>query len=217
MSYVIKIGKTDLTKELLSAEHAALAYNTLAYMGEEKRVDVEANGQMVSFDRNSLAVYDENAEKVELKIDPELFGSEEDNEAAKEAAFQKYKKEFLAEEGPEGWSEKMERKLQEPYSLCANASDNTRIWFAPEVWDFDKANDMYNLMHHGMADGLRMQVTRDPGYHDDGPEPIRFESVCLVNSDGDVLCENEMEDWAIRCPLTDADIADLDDGEALEV
>lgn len=196
MNYKITANGVDLTKELAS-DRMELAYSTVVWMAEHD-TKFQLNGEMTSLVRDQIQAVDGNGKPASFFLDPELFGTEEDNEKAKEEVFQKYKQEVIEEIGADFWVEDIERGMQEPYTVNGTALGKIPlpVHFAPVVWNMDKANDMYNLMHYGMADGLTVECERDGE-----KRTCRVDSAWIANTDSDVYEAEDDPEWVKGNPL----------------
>lgn len=237
MSYIVKVKETEsgeivpLSAPIEDKNRAMLIYNMAMYMGQNHNhfmvpdptddyPDPELiNRISVEMTKDNVMLVDDAGNRIEPVMDKEWFGTEEDNEAVKEEVFQKHKQKVIAKNGEEAWGEDIERQIQKPYTICSyDYEQHNRVWFAPETWDFDKANEMYNAIKYGMADRVEIMFTYEP-YGEDDYTIVDPDDVAVVNKYGDVLQEDKNENWAketvseeSEITLTDEDLKGL--GEA---
>lgn len=206
-AYQVYYRDTPLTTVIADKGRANLAYNMLSIMAEND-VLVDIKGDRVPMFTSDISIMDKNGGRVKPDLDPEWFGSPDDNDKAKEAALDKQIQEGL-ESGmlhPDLYSRKQEAFLQEQYSLCSSDGDGLRVWFAPKVWDIDKAGDMQNLMTYGIDPSIKLFAEHDGGFAE-----IRGH-IYIVNEDGDTLSDQLNKAWAHE--LTDQDDLDFADAVA---
>lgn len=212
--FTVYAGKIPLTTKIADSNRAATAYNMMMALAAGK-TDVTApmcsmDGKEISLTAEILRVEDENGTSFRPLIDKEWFGTEKENDAIKEEVFQKYKQEFIAEEGEEAWGEDVEREIQDQYQVVGYDEDNCSVRFMPLTWDLDKTQEMYNCLTYGMNPDVTISVCNN---FEDCVE-IDPTHLCVVNSDGDVLKEEADKNWARD--LVDEDAAFEDAVNALD-
>lgn len=190
-AYQVYYRDVPLTVLIADKGRADLAYNMLSVMAEND-VLVDIKGDIVPMFASDISIMDKNGREVEPDLDPEWFGAPGDNDKMKEAALDKQIQEGL-ESGmlhPDFYSREHEASMQEQYSLCSSDKDGLRVWFAPKVWDIDKAGEMQNLMTYGLDPSVKLFAE-----HNGGLAEIK-DHIYIVNEDGDVLSDQFDKAWA---------------------
>lgn len=166
-AYRIYYQDTPLTVPIADKGRADLAWNMLRAMAKNDHpVRAKIKGNNVTLFPDGLSIKDKNGNEVEPELDLEWFGSPDDNDKAREAALDKDIQEGLNNGmlHPDYYSREMEASLQEQYSVCSFDDDKCRLWFAPNVWDVDKAGEMQNFMTYGVDPQVKLYAWQGGKY-----------------------------------------------------
>lgn len=160
-----------------------------------------------------LSVIDADGESIQLPLDPEWYGTDEQKEQIREKVLDRNMaeiREMVAEKNPGEDIEPnrdLESDLMDRYSICSYDDDNISVRFAPGTWDFQKANEMYNLAQYGMDPSVSFSCM---SYGE--MTKVDMRGTALINTDGEVYQETDEPDWA-KEPM-DEDVITLDDDQA---
>lgn len=208
--YRICLHGTPLTVPIADPGRANLAYNMLRFMGNEG-AECTINGRRNRILPNNLSIMGMNGRASENEgLDPEWFGSIEDNARAKEAAldkqFEKWSKEGNFD--LDDYDRDYESDHQDKYSVGYMTQNGRLIHFAPATWDADKAADMQNLMAYGIEPHVSLFVE-----HNSKISRIKGNTYIVDDKNG-IHMDQYNKNWANEVVSDTADEMDFADAVA---
>ena len=177
---IVYHGNTALTNNIGDEKRAAMAYNVFRSMTNH---GVKLGDSGEALDADKLCLIDENGVSTVPELDKEWFGTEEDNDKAREAVLDSIIDE-MKQEGCEP-DRDFERDLMDEYTVTYRSRDVTTTYFVDSSWDLDKARDVYSIVTKDIAPGVSLAV------HNDFEEMDvdltgGLQNLNVVNMDGDV-------------------------------
>lgn len=189
--YQIYYSDTAISVPIADENRAALGYNLLSAIAENNTSFSIWPDTNQPFDKDQLRLMDADGHDVDVKPDPEWFGTEAENHQIREAVLDQYMEE-CASEGLD-LDRAFEAKLQDQYTICSD-DNGFRLRFAPYVWDLDKVQEMQNFLRYGLDSSVNLSIENKCGTR----KIISSDQTYIINRDGDVYCDRYNKNWAVE-------------------
>lgn len=201
----IYMDNVALTKDIQDEARLNMAYNVLYNMAQSG-VKLAVDGTQEQMDAGKLHALDNDGNSFRPELDGEWFGTEEQNNAAREAVLDKIGKEMEA--CGEEFDREHERELMDQYTVSWRAWGVASVYFAPNSWDIDRARDIYSILHNDL-DGS-VGFSKDTKY--DGTVKLDLATINVVDTEGGVYDpeKNDSQDFADAVAQIPAEEAGLE-------
>lgn len=192
--YRVYLGSEPMTVPILDEKRAALAYNVMSILGKNG-VYYDRNGSPERITTDKLRMLNEAGEEISPDPDPEW----------QDGRSEEVRDEVLDRTMEAVWADGNNISREEGAEYQEQFTIGSKSIF-PATWDWNKANEMCNLMINGTDPLGTFSVPNKNGELEAlSSKPL------LINTDGDVRRFDNDPEWAFG--KMSEDVIELDDGK----